>query len=219
MKELSIWVDQFYGGIIGHGMFVRSLCQEKAPSRHLGKLIKWLQPGISYFDRADLPLSYCKVIRPEAMFHLFSLGEAAWGAFHNAHALNELDFQPKLVGMIVVIERESIMRSLERALKKGIDSISSLRTTHFSWFEKQRLPYVIAATGYHGSSAGLEQLRTALELTPDIPMIPGPSLLNGDPLLFDIEHAKQVLSALHNKLKPTYPSIGGAKTGKNRQPG
>ncbi|HRQ36644.1 MAG TPA: hypothetical protein PLD25_01875 [Chloroflexota bacterium] len=201
MKELSVWVDEFYGGIIGHGMFVRSLCPEKTPTEPLGKLIRWLQPGTSYFDRGDLPLGYCKVSRPEARFHLYSLGEAAWGAFHDSHTLNELDFQPKLAGIVVVIERESVMMSLERKSKKGINSISSLGAMHFSWFEKQRLPYVIAATGYQGAKAELEFLRTALALTSDIPMIPGPSLWQGAPLLFDTEHANQVLFALYKEIK------------------
>ncbi|VAW41015.1 hypothetical protein MNBD_CHLOROFLEXI01-2648 [hydrothermal vent metagenome] len=135
------------------------------------------------------------------MIHLFSLGEAAWGAFHDAHVLKELDFQPNLVGMIVVIDRESVLYLLERKAQEGDNSVGSFGQFYFSWLEKQRLPYVIAAAGCQGSKAKLEQLRTALKLSSNIPMIPGPSLWKSNNLLFDTEHANKVLSALNDILK------------------
>ncbi len=200
MKEISIWVDQFYGAIIGHGRFVRSMCYGESQNSSTSKLTQWNQPGTTYFDREDLPLACCKVKKVETEFHLFSLGEAAWGAFHEAHMLSELDFQPDLAGMIVVIDRKTILYSL--SLKGTSDKDDNLLTSygpiHFSWFEKQKLPYVVAAAGYHESKTELEQLREALKLSPDIPMIPGPPLPNN--LLFDIEHANQVLLALHGIL-------------------
>lgn len=200
MKEQSIWVDQF-GGIAGHGMFVDSFIPEEAPGKKRHKSIKWLQPGTSYFDRRDLQLTSWKLHKPHAVYHLYSLGEAAWGAFHSGHKLNELDFQPELTGMIIVVERESILYALELISERGTDSLPTYGGIHFSWFAEQQLPYVIAASGYSESEPEeIEQLRTLLELTTPVPIIPGPPLYQHDPLKFDSEHANQVLIALHNLL-------------------
>lgn len=199
MNEVSIWVDQFRGAVIGHGSFVHTLCSEKSQMKSIAKLIRWKKPGNSYFDKEDLPLSCCNVKTVDNVLHLFSLGEAAWRAFHKSHMLDELKFQPDLGGMIVVLDRESVLLGLKDvSLEDKRKIISEHAGIHFSWFEKQRLPFVIAAAGYEGAQSELEQLRATLDLTQDIPMIPGPSLFQGDSLSFDRAHADRVLTVLGN---------------------
>ncbi len=197
MKEASIWVDQYFGSIIGHSLFVRTLCLENLPFT----TVSWKHPDNSYFKREDLPLGCCKIKKNQMIFHLFCLGEAAWGAFHKDHALDELNFESSLAGMILVIERQSVLDSLER---KQIDEEKiSQGGIDFSWFEKQKLLLVIAATGYQGFTSEIENLRDFLEIPVDIPIIPGPSMWQSDLLQFDSNYANLVLTVLYEKLMDT----------------
>lgn len=198
MKEASIWVDQYYGGLIGHGAFVRTLCSNNF--QH--KTVSWKIPGNSYFKRENLPLSCCEFEENQTMFHLFSLGEAAWGAFHKEHSLDELSFKPNLAGMIVIIDRQSVVRKFEEEQNNVNNSsfIRSIGGIHFSWFEKQGLPFVIAAAGYQEFTSDVENLRDFLGVSSEVPIILGPPLWQESPLQFDFTHATQVMIALHQTL-------------------
>ncbi|GJM39883.1 MAG: hypothetical protein DHS20C20_01650 [Ardenticatenaceae bacterium] len=229
MKEVSIWVDQVYG-LLGNSAFIRSVCADEFPSRKHHVDVRWAEPRNarsrkSRFRQDSLPLSHCTVQLSQKVFHLLALGEVAWKAFQEDHMLTDLDFQPKLAGIVIIIEKGHIERQFEwfenpekiqrlpkatRLLSDRLGYLSfennsplSLGLWFLSWIKSQRLPFVIAATGYQTSNSSLEELRNELGLDLDTPLIPGPSLHYEKGLIFDSEHAKQVLSALNDYMEIT----------------
>jgi hypothetical protein len=227
MSEVSIWVDQVYG-LTGNSVFIRSMCPEEFPSQKRHAFVKWVEPRNSHsqksrFSQEELILGHCKVHLFQRDLHLFALGAAAWGAFQEDHMLTELDFQPQLAGIVVIIEKGHIERQYEwfenpdrvKELSEGTrlfaerlgylsfvdDSPLWLGLWFLSWVKSHRLPFVIAATGYETSHDALEELRQELKLDSDTPMIPGPSLRFDKGLIFDADHAKRVLSALRERIE------------------
>lgn len=234
MNEVSIWVDKVYGNLSGHSTFLRSICPLEFPNQEHHAFVKWAESrtGLSrktQFSQSDLLLRRCKVPLQQKLFHLFVLGAAGWKAFQEDHLLTELNFQPKLAGIIVIIEKKNIdqqyklfedierVKELPKVTGRLLEKLGylsfddnaplTLGLWFLSWVKRHKLPFVIAATGYQKSQSPLNDLREGLQLDSDVPIIPGPSMYQENELIFDSDHTKQVLSILNEHIEMHNPTI------------
>lgn len=203
--DIDVWVDEVCGVLIGHALFIESLC----PGGSAGhRSVKWREPDKTRFkdDNGEMPLYYGQVKQQQKNLNLYGVGEAAWGVFHKEHVLSDLHFPSGIVGVVVVIEKDTVeLRYRKLEPDSVLDFGASIRTVkwYLQWVEKQHLPFVIAATGYQMAQFSADEFRDQFRMRPSVPILPGPAM--GDAkthtLSFDPQFAKQVLEALIEEIK------------------
>jgi hypothetical protein len=129
-----------------------------------------------------------------------------------------------MAGVVVIFENRGDDTAPARLAYWFLSAFKPLRQATnrtLEWVKAQQLPFVIAATGYSPARFSEDWFRRRFGLAPRIPIVPGPSLVDGSLLSmdrrdtnaqvgrsilssivvgrkmsFDSEYAKQVLGAL-----------------------
>jgi hypothetical protein len=219
--DVGVWVCEGSGISLSPVLFLQALCPEPAP-RLL--LVKWkaaeTPPKPFHKDNA-LPLVYsdCGHLPPWPYYlHLFAPQAPITQALEQASDLRDWSWTVPVIGIIVIFnqkyDRAPSAFSLDRLLKR-----SEKPRTPLAWAQAQQLPCVIAALGYDDTPASIQQFRQHYDLPSEMPVIPGPALVDGRPrnqdsqssmfssvfehqkLAFQRDYAKAVLGGLLRQIE------------------
>jgi hypothetical protein len=149
-------------------------------------LVKWKAAAVPpkpFRKDGALPLVYsdCGRLPPWPYYlHLFAPQAPIAHAFEQASSLHDWSWIVPVIGIILIFnqkyDRPPSAVSLDRLIKRSHKS-----STPLEWMQNQHLPCVIAALGYEDAPISLQQFRQHYDLDADIPVIPGPALVDARP--------------------------------------
>jgi hypothetical protein len=183
---VTIWVDNVGVAMTASALFIEALCPD-----HCNR-----QSPLNGF-------CYGGIQRPTRYIHLFRIDDRLNSVFHLTHVLSDVQFPAPLAGLVVIVEKEA----LEHHSEFWAYDFASTWTViwRLIWVQKQKLPFVIAATGYKSSEFSPDDLRTLLSIGPHVPVIPGPSIYQHDCDMgcFAPQFAEKVLAILEEHIEST----------------
>ncbi len=216
--DVGVWVYEGSGISLGPVLFMQALCPDPPP-RPL--LVKWkpaAPPPKPFRKDGALPLIYSECGRlPNWPYHLhlFAPQAPVASAVTQGTGLQDWVWAVPLIGIILIYnqkyDRPPSTFSFSRLLDR---SKAPQPSAPLAWVVAQRLPCVIAALDYEDSRDAVEQFRRRYNVADEIPVLPGPALIDGrkrsqdsessmfssvfehQKLAIDKEYAKTVLNAL-----------------------
>jgi hypothetical protein len=215
--DVGIWVCEGSGISLSPVLFMQAVCPEPTPRLLMVKWKSAAVPPKPFHKEGALPLVYSDCGRLPSWpyyLHLFAPQAPITHALEQSSSLHDWQWTVPVSGIIVIFnqkyDRPPSALSFDRLLKR---SQSRQLSTSLAWVQDQHLPYVIAALGYEETPDSLQLFRDHYELTADVPVIPGPALVDGRPrnpetsgmfssvfahqqLVIDREYAKAVLARL-----------------------
>jgi hypothetical protein len=216
--DVGVWVCEGSGLYLSPVLFMQAVCPESVPRLLLVKWKSAAVPPKAFRKEGALPLVYseCGRLPPWPYhLHLFAPQAPIAQALEETSSLHDWSWAVPVIGIVLIFnqkyDRPPSAISFDRLLKR---SQSPKPSISLAWAQDQHVPCVIAALGYEGTPASLQQFRQQYDLAPEIPVIPGPALVDGRPrnqdsqsgmfssvfehqkLAFDREYAKAVLDGL-----------------------
>ena len=216
--DVGVWVCEGSGLSLSPVLFMQAVCPEPAPRPLLVKWKSAAAPPKPFRKDAALPLVYSDCGRLPSWpyyLHLFAPQAPIAHDLEQTSSLHDWSWTVPVIGIVLIFnlkyDRPPSAISFDRLLKR---SQSPQPSIPLAWAQDQHLPCVIAALGYEDTPASLQQFRQHYDLAPEIPVVPGPALVDGRPrhqdtssglfssafehqkLAFDREYAKVVLDGL-----------------------
>ena len=216
--DVGVWVCEGSGISLSPVLFMQAVCPEPAP-RPL--LVKWKSAAVppkAFRKDGALPLVYSDCGRLPSWpyyLHLFAPQAPIAQALEQTSRLQDWSWTVPVIGIVLIFNQKYDRPPSALSLNRLIDRSKSPKSNaSLAWVRDQHVPYVIAALGYEETPASIQQFRTHYDLAADIPVIPGPALVDGRPrnqdtssgmfssmfehqkLAFDREYAKAVLDGL-----------------------
>lgn len=221
--DVGVWVCEGSGISLSPVLFMQVLCREPAP-RSL--LVKWkaeTEPPKPFRKEGALPLVYsdCGRLPPWPYYlHLFAPQAPSAHALEQTSHLQDWLWGVPVVGLILIFNQKydhpPSALSFDRLIKRSKSPQPNLA---LAWVQAQQLPYVIAAAGYAETTISVQELRARYDLAADVPIVPGPALLDARPrhqdsqsgmfsavfehqnLSFDRDYARTVLAELFQQIE------------------
>jgi hypothetical protein len=125
----------------------------------------------------------------QSHLHFFAIGEAAALTFMEECDLDDLQFPAPMVGIVLVVERQTV------------EEFNCTPKYEYAWAKNQRLPIVIAATGYDTPNYSIDNFREQFNVEADTIVVSGPSIDLSLEQDFDPKHARRVVDALSSQIK------------------
>ena len=187
-NDVSVWVADACGILIGHSQFIRAACRDNSFSNTLVSFHNRSSNRRKYFkEHSDVPLmhgDYGVTTGKRSHLHFFAIGEAAAHTFMEECDLDDLKFPAPMIGIVLIVERQTV------------EEFNCTPKFEYAWAQKQNFPIVIAATGYDTPNYSIDNLREQFRLEANTIVVVGSSIdlrLEQD---FEPEHAKRVVDAL-----------------------
>jgi uncharacterized protein Usg len=219
--DVGVWVCEGSGISLSPVLFMQAVCPEPAPRLLLAKWKSVAVPPEPFRKDGALPLVYsdCGRLPPWPYYlHLFAPQAPIAHALEQSSSLQDWAWIVPVIGIVVIFDqrydRPPSALSFDRLLKR-----SRQPSTPLAWAQDQQVPCIIAALGYEDTPASLQQFRQHYDLAPEIPVVPGPALVDARPrnqdsqsgmfssvfghreLAFDREYAKAVLDGLLQQIE------------------
>ncbi len=221
--DVGVWVCEGSGLSLGPVLFMQAVCPAPAPRRLLVKWKSTAVPPKPFRKAGALPLVYTDCGRLPAWpyyLHLFAPQAPIAQALEQTSSLQDWSWAVPVIGIILIFHQKYDRPPSTLSFNQLINR-SEPPTPHtpLAWVQDQHLPRVIAALGYEDSPASIQRFRDHYNLAPDIPVIPGPALVDARPrnqdtqsgmfswmfehqkVAFDQEYAKAVLDRLLRQIE------------------
>jgi len=221
--DVGVWVCEGSGFALSPVLFMQAVCPEPAPRLLLVKWKSAAVPPRPFRKEGALPLIYseCGRLPPWPYhLHLFAPQAPVAHTIEQTSSLHEWSWTVPVIGIILIFnekyDRPPSVLSFNRLLNR---SQSPKPNTPLAWVQAHHLPYVIAALGYDEATTSVEQFRSQHNLAADIPVLPGPALIDARPrnqdtqssmfssvfehqkLAVDQEYARAVLAGLLKQIE------------------
>jgi hypothetical protein len=221
--DVGVWVCEGSGISLSPVLFMQAVCPEPAP-RPL--LVKWKSAAVPpkpFRKDGALPLIYSDCGRLPAWpyyLHLFAPQAPIAQALEQTSSLHDWSWAAPVIGIILIFNEKYDRPPSALSFNWLINRTEPRRPNlPLAWVQDQHLPCVIAALGYEDSSASVQQFRDHFDLAPNIPVIPGPALVDARPrnqdaqssmfssmfeprkVAFDQEYARTVLDGLLRQIE------------------
>jgi hypothetical protein len=216
--DVGVWVCEGSGLDLSPVLFMQAVCPDPAP-RPL--LVKWKSAAVppkAFHKDGALPLVYseCGRLPPwPYQFHLFAPQAPVAHAVEQTTGLQDWAWAVPVIGIILIFDQQYDRPPSALFLNRLIGRFQSPKPkTPLAWAQDQHVPYVISALGYEDTPASVRQFRRQHDLAADIPVMPGPALVDARPrsqgatsgvfssmferrkIAFDREYARTVLDGL-----------------------
>ncbi len=222
--DVGVWVCEGSGLYLSPVLFMQALCPDPAP-RPL--LVKWKPatvPPKAFRKTGALPLIYSECGRLPSWpyyLHLFAPQAPSAHAIEQTTALQDCSWTVPVIGIILIFDQKYDRPPAALSLNRLIDRTPSAKPiTPLAWVQNQQVPYVIATLGNEDTSTSLQKFRTQHNLAADVPILPGPALVDArrqtaqgqssgllssvfehQKLEFDRDYAKAVLDGLLRQIQ------------------
>ena len=200
--DVGVWVCEGSGISLSPVLFMQAVCPEPTPRLLLVKWKSTAVPPKPFRKDGALPLVYsdCGRLPPWPYYlHLFAPQAPIAQALEQSSSLHDWSWTVPVIGIIVIFNQKydhppSTM-SFDRLLKRSPKS-----STPLTWVQEQRLPCVIAALDYEDTPASIQLFRQHYDLTDEIPVMPGPALIDLLPRNQDTSSGMFSSMFVHQKL-------------------
>jgi hypothetical protein len=185
--DVGVWVCEGSGILISPCLFMQSVCPGQVP---LAVSVKWdttCPPPKSLRKMGTISLMYgeCgRVLHQPSYLHLFSTPVPVTRPFELESVLRDWQFPVRMVGIVVIFDRKSDERAAYQFLRAFKPSQHSTNRT-LDWVKAQQLAFVIAAMGHSTDRFSEDQVRRRYGLAPHVPIVPGPTLVDGSRVSVD----------------------------------
>ncbi len=180
--DVGVWVCEGSGMFLSPVLFMQALCPDPAP-RSL--FVKWKSASVppkAFRKDGVLPLVYSECGRLPAWpyhLHLFAPQAPIAAAVEQESGLQDWSWAVPVIGIILIYDRKYDRSSSIFSLNRLLDrSKSPPSNALLAWVQAQQLPYVIAALDYGDTLDSLPQFRKRYNLAADVPVMPGPALVD-----------------------------------------
>lgn len=221
--DVGVWVCEGSGISLSPVLFMQAVCPEPAPRLLLVKWKSAAVPPKPFRKEGALPLVYSECGRlppwPQHL-HLFAPQAPIAQALEQSSHLQDWSWTVPVIGIILIFNQKYDHPPSALSLNRLLDrSHAPKPNTPLAWVQAQHLPYVITALGYDEATTPVEQFRSQHNLAADIPVLPGPALVDARPrnqdtqsgmlssvferqkLAFDREYARTVLDGLLQQIE------------------
>jgi hypothetical protein len=180
--DVGVWVCEGSGISLSPVLFMQAVCPEPPPRLLLVKWKSAAVPPRPFRKEGALPLVYseCGRLPPWPYhLHLFAPQAPVAQALEQTSSLQGWSWVVPVIGIILIFNQKYDRPPSVLSFNRLIDrSHAPKPNTPLAWVQDQHLPYVIAALGYDEATTSVEQFRSHHNLAADIPVLPGPALVD-----------------------------------------
>ena len=217
--DVGLWVCEGSGLSLSPVLFMQAICPNPEPRLLMVKWKSEAVPPKPFRKDNALPLVYSDCGRLPAWpyyLHLFAPQAPSTHAVEQTSSLHDWAWTVPVIGIVLIFnqkyDRPPSVFSLDRLRQRPPKP-----NTPLAWVQDQHLPFVIAAIGYADTPATVQQFRDHYQLTPELPVIPGPPLVSArkpgsqsgmfsvafehQSMVFDREYAGAVLNELLRQIE------------------
>jgi hypothetical protein len=204
-NDAGVWICEGSGQLLSPCLLIQAVCSDQFPEPIS---VKWKGSNPlprSFRKSGNVPLIYgeCGYIRQQQGYlHLFSASTPMARSFERESCLTDWQFPVAMLGIVVMFDKKSDNNAAGRFFDPFKASLFTL-----NWVKAQGFPFVIAAVGYDIEDSFIIQFRDRFGLSQQIPIVTGPSLLDGSSNKKNSRNERTAFSLFDSRnliIKPEY---------------